>query len=99
MFGRVAQIGRHIAEVNWKVLANRTRVESLEKQVKELIHALEWHIGEPLAVTLAERNLVKLQVAEQKRLIEEAGSIDLVNVKGGEPHDPTTKMDRGCDSC
>lgn len=85
MFGRVTQIGRHIAEVNWKVLANRTRVETLERQVRELTDALEWHVGTDIEILLGERSLTKLKIAEHKRLVAETGSADLVNQQGGEP--------------
>lgn len=59
-----------------KLVARRR--SNLEQQVVDLTEALEWHVGMPLEIILAERKLIKLKIAEQKKLVEETGSADLV---------------------
>ena len=82
MFGRVARLEKHIAEVNWKVLASRVRIETLEGQVADLTKVLEWHVGCGTELVLAERHVAKVRLAERKKLIEETGSADLIQDPG-----------------
>jgi hypothetical protein len=94
MFGRVTRLGQQIAEVNWKVLASRIRIETLEKEVADLTKALEWHVGTTLEILLAEERVLKLKIAERKQLIEETGSAQDPKPGGDQSGEARTEVGR-----
>ena len=83
MFG-FGKLKAELKYAEWKRESDRIRIGSLEKHVTELTNALGWHVGTSVEIILAERKLVKLKVAEQKKLVEETGSADLVQQPGGD---------------
>jgi hypothetical protein len=50
------------------------RIAKLEIKVVELTDAFEYHAGTSVEIILAERKLIKLKIAEQKKLVEETGN-------------------------
>jgi hypothetical protein len=75
---------RELAESKreWDIKINKERIRELERQVTNLTKALEWHVGCGMEVILAEQHVVKVKIAERKRLIEETGGTDLIQDPG-----------------
>jgi len=79
------------------MFGNKSRIRKLEAQLADVIRAFEWHMNSSLEIVLAEEKIIKLKLAERKKLLEETGNTETVTeqMEGMVVHDPSNRTEVG----